>query len=97
MGAQTRRRPRVLQVPGIDSNVLDPRKTWIDPNACGNQTRKLVDMFKKNFEQFKDAAPADVVAAGPCSDGCGPPVAAGVSCRPTMLETNIISNPGERT
>jgi phosphoenolpyruvate carboxykinase (ATP) len=57
------------QVPGVRSDVLNPRGTWSDPNAYDDQARKLVEMFQKNFEQFRDDTPSEVVAAGPSAHG----------------------------
>ena len=55
--------------PGVDERVLHPRQTWGDPDAYDRQARKLAGMFQKNFEQFRDTAPPEVAAAGPCPDG----------------------------
>jgi phosphoenolpyruvate carboxykinase (ATP) len=44
--------------------MLDPRTTWQDPAAYDVRARELAGLFKKNFEQFADAAP-EVRAAGP--------------------------------
>ena len=57
------------EAPGVPSEILNPRETWDDPNAYDKQARKLAGMFQKNFEQFADGTPAEVVAAGPCADG----------------------------
>ncbi len=54
------------EAPGVDSGVLNPRSTWNDGNAYDLQARKLAGMFQKNFEQFREGASPDVVAAGPC-------------------------------
>ena len=57
------------QAPGVSKEVLNPRGTWDDPNAYDEQAKKLAGMFQKNFEQFKDGTPAEVVAASPRTDG----------------------------
>jgi phosphoenolpyruvate carboxykinase (ATP) len=51
--------------PGVPEHVLNPRLTWADPAAYDAQAQKLAAMFKANFAQFTDAAPAEVIAAGP--------------------------------
>jgi phosphoenolpyruvate carboxykinase (ATP) len=51
-------------VPGIPSEVLDPRSTWSDKSAYDAQAKKLADMFRKNFEKFGSAA-AEIRDAGP--------------------------------
>ncbi len=53
-----------VEVPGVDSSLLDPCSTWADPEAYGRKSRELARMFRDNFERFEDAAPS-VAAAGP--------------------------------
>lgn len=53
------------QCPGVPPEVLDPVKTWGDPEAYEQQARALVARFEQNFEQFKGQLPAEVGAAGP--------------------------------
>jgi phosphoenolpyruvate carboxykinase (ATP) len=49
-------------VPGIPSEVLDPREAWADKAAYDAQATKLVGMFEKNFKQFETHVGADVLA-----------------------------------
>ncbi|MBU0637608.1 MAG: phosphoenolpyruvate carboxykinase [Planctomycetes bacterium] len=58
-----------MEAPNVPGDVLDPRGTWSDKEAYDRQARKLAGLFEKNFEQFKDAALPEVVAAGPRADG----------------------------
>jgi phosphoenolpyruvate carboxykinase (ATP) len=52
-------------VPGVPSEVLDPRGTWSDKAAYDVQAAKLAKMFVENFKtNFADADPK-VAAAGP--------------------------------
>ena len=53
-----------LSVPGVDAALLDPRATWVDPEAYDAKAGELARMFRANFEQFDDVDP-EVVAAGP--------------------------------
>jgi phosphoenolpyruvate carboxykinase (ATP) len=53
-----------VEVPGVDSALLDPRSTWADPIAYDAKARELAQMFRRNFERFEDVAPG-VAAAGP--------------------------------
>jgi phosphoenolpyruvate carboxykinase (ATP) len=53
------------EAPGVPSKVLNPRSTWADQKSYDQQAGKLAEMFRKNFEQFKDGTPAEVIAAGP--------------------------------
>jgi phosphoenolpyruvate carboxykinase (ATP) len=52
-----------VEVPGVDSSLLDPRSTWRDPEAYDAKARELATMFRDNFARFD--ADDDVVAAGP--------------------------------
>jgi len=45
-------------VPGVPDEVLDPRKTWKDAAAYDAQAKRLLGLFEKNFEQFKESVPA---------------------------------------
>src|SRR6185295_3857378 len=42
-----------VAVPGVDSAILDPRRTWADPKAYDETAAKLVQLFTKNFERFE--------------------------------------------
>jgi phosphoenolpyruvate carboxykinase (ATP) len=52
-----------VEVPGVDSSLLDPRSTWREPEAYDAKARELATMFRDNFTRFD--ADDDVVAAGP--------------------------------
>ncbi len=52
-------------VPGVPSEVLDPRGTWADAAAYDAQARKLAQMFARNFAAYAAEVPAEVAAAGP--------------------------------
>jgi phosphoenolpyruvate carboxykinase (ATP) len=41
-----------VAVPGVADVLLDPRRTWADPDAYDAQARKLVEMFAENFAQY---------------------------------------------
>jgi len=51
-------------VPGVPTEVLDPRSTWSDPAAYDQQAKKLAAMFRTNFEKF-GTVPAEIRNAGP--------------------------------
>ena len=51
--------------PGVPAEVLQPRQTWADPAAYDEAARSLARLFADNFEQFADATPESVLAAGP--------------------------------
>ena len=52
-------------VPGVPSEVLNPRNTWTDKNAYDQAAAKVAGMFVKNFEQFADEASDEILAAAP--------------------------------
>jgi phosphoenolpyruvate carboxykinase (ATP) len=54
-----------IAVAGVDPSILNPRETWADKNAYDAQAQKLVSMFVKNFDRFKDSVAADVMKASP--------------------------------
>ena len=41
-----------VEVPDVDSSLLDPRSTWADPKAYDRKARELVTMFNENFAKF---------------------------------------------
>jgi phosphoenolpyruvate carboxykinase (ATP) len=53
-----------VEVPGVDTHLLDPRATWRDPDAYDSKARDLARMFRENFAKFEHVA-AEIVAAGP--------------------------------
>jgi phosphoenolpyruvate carboxykinase (ATP) len=53
-----------VEVPGVDSGLLDPRSTWADPVAYDAKAAELAAMFRANFEKFRDVD-TRVAAAGP--------------------------------
>jgi phosphoenolpyruvate carboxykinase (ATP) len=52
-----------VEVPGVDSRLLDPRSTWNDPDAYDEKARYLAGKINENFSRF--GADASIVAAGP--------------------------------
>jgi phosphoenolpyruvate carboxykinase (ATP) len=54
-----------MEVPGVDSALLDPRSTWSDPDAYDRKARELARMFRDNSETFADMVDGAVIAAGP--------------------------------
>lgn len=51
-----------VAVPGVDTQLLDPRQTWADKDAYDAQAAKLVKMFAANFEQYVEHIDDDVKA-----------------------------------
>ena len=54
-----------VEVPGVESQLLDPRSTWSDPDAYDRKARELARMFRDNFRQFADTAGEAIADAGP--------------------------------
>ena len=42
-----------VDVPGVDSKLLDPRGTWRDPEAYDTKASELAQMFRENFAQVR--------------------------------------------
>lgn len=51
-------------VPGVPTEILDPRQTWRDPAAYDHQAQQLACRFIENFKQYKTAS-AEIIQAGP--------------------------------
>ncbi|WP_071590760.1 phosphoenolpyruvate carboxykinase (ATP) [Synechococcus sp. PCC 7336] len=51
-------------IPGVPSEILDPKRCWDDPDAYDRQARKLVQKFAENFKHFGNVR-AEIIAAGP--------------------------------
>ncbi len=54
-----------VRCPGVPDEVLEPRRTWSDPNAYERQARDLAHRFHENFKQFAPYVDEAVMAAGP--------------------------------
>jgi phosphoenolpyruvate carboxykinase (ATP) len=54
-----------VEVPGVDSAILDPRGTWADPADYDRTAARLVDLFVENFTQFADQVDEGVRQSGP--------------------------------
>ena len=52
------------ECPGVPAEVLNPRSTWLDPQAYDSKGRELAARFGENFKQFESQVGREVRAAG---------------------------------
>jgi phosphoenolpyruvate carboxykinase (ATP) len=53
------------EVPGVPSEVLDPRNTWADKEAYDRKAAELAGLFNKNFQKYADQASEEIKSAAP--------------------------------
>jgi len=53
------------ELPGVPSNVCDPRQAWSDKDAYDAQVQKLAKMFKENFTKYTGPGVTDYTMHGP--------------------------------
>ena len=51
------------ELAGVDANLLNPEKSWADPQAYQAKLKHLMELFAQNICSFK--LPEDIVNAGP--------------------------------
>lgn len=54
-----------VECPEVSSDILLPRNTWNDPEAYDKEAKKLGNLFKKNFETYKEESSDEIIKAGP--------------------------------
>ncbi|HVV55616.1 MAG TPA: phosphoenolpyruvate carboxykinase (ATP) [Mucilaginibacter sp.] len=54
-----------LTCPNVPDNLLDPRKTWADPESYDDKANSLAMAFIRNFEKYAEADDYEITSAGP--------------------------------
>ena len=49
---------------GVDSNILNPKNSWVDQNEYENLASNLVKKFKENYQKY-DLGDDDILKGGP--------------------------------
>jgi phosphoenolpyruvate carboxykinase (ATP) len=52
-------------VPGVPTEILDPRSTWASPEEYDHTAAALARQFVRNFEKYAEFANADILAGAP--------------------------------
>ncbi|HRW76000.1 MAG: phosphoenolpyruvate carboxykinase (ATP) [Lewinellaceae bacterium] len=52
-------------IPGVPSEVLNPKNTWKDQEAYDQAALKLAGQFARNFSSYADQASEEILAAAP--------------------------------
>ena len=52
-------------IEGVDSNTLNPRKTWPNADEYDAAEKKLAGMYVENFKKYADGSGADYTKFGP--------------------------------
>ncbi len=51
--------------PNVSEDVLDPRKTWKNPEAYDEKAKELAAQFIENFKEYEPSVGPEIIAAGP--------------------------------
>ena len=54
-------------VPGVPSEILNPRQAWNDPAAYDQAAERLANMFQENFQRYAAGVDPSVRSAGPAA------------------------------
>jgi phosphoenolpyruvate carboxykinase (ATP) len=56
---------RVQSISNIPEDILDPKKSWKNPEEYDKIAINLAKKFNKNFEQFESQSSEDILLGGP--------------------------------
>ena len=54
-----------IEIPGVPSEVLNPRNTWVNGEEYDAKANELADLFRKNFKKFGTVSDEIVKSGGP--------------------------------
>lgn len=54
-----------MEIPGVDADILQPKKAWADKKAYELAAKKLAELFNENVKPYRDMLSKEVIAAGP--------------------------------
>lgn len=57
------------EVPGVPSDILNPRNTWEDKDMYDKKAAELAALFNKNFQKYADHASEAIRSAAPKESG----------------------------
>ncbi len=53
------------EMPDVPAEILQPKNAWANKDGYDAKANQLAEMFRKNFEQFKDHASEEILTGGP--------------------------------
>ena len=53
------------QIPGVDSNMLQPENTWDNKSEYEAARISLANLFQNNFKKFESGSADAIIGAGP--------------------------------
>jgi phosphoenolpyruvate carboxykinase (ATP) len=57
----------ISECPGVPSDILSPRTTWVDGKAYDAAATRLAKLFRDNFKSYERESSSEIRSAGPVS------------------------------